>query len=78
MLSGEDSGQSPILAQEVLQLEVTKRPQPSNMTITLFDSPRHYPNRSERRNGVSHRLSWHHLPYLCLLDLAPAMGPFFV
>ena len=29
----------------------------SNMTYTLFDSPRHYPNRSGCRNGVLYRLS---------------------
>jgi hypothetical protein len=29
----------------------------SNMTFTRIDSPRHYPNRSGRRNGPLHRLS---------------------
>jgi hypothetical protein len=29
----------------------------SNMTFTRIDSPRHYPNRSGRRNGTLHRLS---------------------
>jgi len=29
----------------------------SNMTYTLLDSPRHYPNRSGWRNGVLYRLS---------------------
>ena len=29
----------------------------SNMTFTLFDTPRHYPNRSDWRNGAFYCLS---------------------